>query len=37
MDNMNVGEVKISGSTVVNGRKHNDGAVQIRQQILIFN
>jgi hypothetical protein len=26
MDNMNVGEVKICGSSVVNGRKHNDGA-----------
>jgi hypothetical protein len=27
MDNMSVGEVKISGSNVANGRKHNDGAV----------
>jgi len=27
MDNMSVGEVKISGSNVANGWKHNDGAV----------
>jgi hypothetical protein len=27
MDNMSVGEVKISGSNVANGRKHNDCAV----------
>jgi hypothetical protein len=27
MDNISVGEVKTSGSSVANGRKHNDGAV----------